>query len=94
MLIIFLMCKLAQPHPPPFTSLAWFGSARMVWERDESTFCKAYAMANLRELLKDNDGTFPYEPGQFSVTADMKKQFERDGYIIVRYMSNGYKQCC
>ena len=45
-------------------------------------------MADLRELLKENDGTFPYEPGQFSVTADMKKQFERDGYIIVRYLTS------
>ena len=44
-------------------------------------------MADLRELLKDNDGTFPYKPGQFRVTADIKRQFERDGYIIVRYFS-------
>ena len=44
-------------------------------------------MADLGELLKSNDGTFPYKPGRFRVTTDMKRQFERDGYIIVRYKS-------
>ena len=43
-------------------------------------------MADLKELLKDNEVTFPYKPGYFRVTAVMKKQFERDGYIIVRYL--------
>ena len=27
---------------------------------------------------------FLYEPGKFQVTNEMKQQFEKDGYIIVR----------
>jgi len=31
------------------------------------------------------EGTrFLYEPGKFQVTNEMKQQFEKDGYIIVR----------
>jgi len=57
-------------------------SRGVVWAWHETN--KANTCTGQSNLTRAEGMRFLYEPGKFQVTNEMKQQFEKDGYIIVR----------